>query len=1493
MAPMIDAERGSGDNTVLQLEQQQEPAPPEQPREYKAAAATLRDTTAAIASLPDPMDQSERAIQETEKLLLQAQKALESTRLITQKAAAKNQSSAALGSRAAYSQREQAISGASIPEALVEDPSAEESPPTVSEGAGVSIVSQSDAEEEEENTQENNINRQENGADATPSSPVEDDMPGLKSYDQESPAVIEPDTPLPKNEKSDTSSRERDINHRRRTTLTLVEAEAQEKASAAAAREFENDSSVDLDQAMKDKSEKVTVPVSSLVPKEAPVASIAPTRGIVAKPSTRKPYGQKIVEETDLDESFVAPLRGAMKAESKAGMGTNTTVEAAVDASRSDESRDGASATKTTSLTPDRTVDLSEEPSSSNKKKSINMRNRLSRIGRSLSSQSLTSGRSKSPTRPPAEDATPARGEMKRSNSFKGMWKGIKKKISGKRGGKSPPPPKYDRTRSAAAPDFASSLDGSNPPLRRVVTTDETSSAQPRRGWLTASSTHTGGGGHKRPSRQRSSSEEPARRSRIDFRTSTTVTATDLLELERIAKAVKDNVQTMEYFETRKQKKYKNCFYGSAVVDFLCQCTRTTRSDATEIGRELVQHFGLFVPTTVKMLSSNGTPRATGGNYLLQDSNSTVYRFMAFLPSEVQKMNLEAKSARFEDGVSVKDRRLGLRKYKKCFIGAEAVSYLVKSRLVKSRSEALDLGRRFIIEFNLFEPVNRDHDFIDSRTKFYRFVDKKYRYFSINNMLSTRLIQMGQTTASDVSDDDDKSSLDGRSEHTGSVDDSEEHLGKEEIVASDYQRLVEIADIMERGVKVSDNTNKAGSKSSSKKVSYKNTFVGARAVTFMVTSGLAGNREEAQKLGRRLELEFNLFTEVTGKYDFRDCNHYYKFTDKQDRITKPMRVEKPLEEIADIFEKGIVLKDNTHRLKTYKHSFSGSKAVDFLVNSRMARDRSQAVRIGCQLVYFYNLFENVTGNRDFCDDHHFFRFTPESERLDPGDDARERRRKSGGLTLLMDRSRRSRAMLVPRNVSQEMLGQIDSFIEGTKVKENKFRGKSYPKTFVGSEAVSYMVNSSLAKSRKHAVDLGKSFIAEVGLFVGIDGAKDFKDDYLLYRFSERFEDDVDDEETFRPNARSLPLDQVAEQFRAGVKVCDHKSHKRIYHETFLGSEAIDFLVGAEYAQSRPDAVDLGRSLAKEFNLIKHATHEKRDFEDEDYLYKFCYQGEIRQMQEIEMDPLRIMNIAKDFESSVRLKDNKVGFRVFKNTFLGTDAVDYLVYSNVAGTRLEAVQIGRAVTKSCNLFEHVTNSRKFEDADIPYFFVQDSERYKGLNLSKVRAKRNIFAALEDDGLSSGEDDEMASSSNRGAVGESITFQFATEDREWADKMAAFESKMHSTMNATSTKHIVDDDASSVDSSVIKALELKKRFMKWSSKFRKLDPRYQIEYFFDFVAQDGAEDVEAAVMEVDNLRPLFNFLPNRASVFTVWRPTSLDAYVLFALADFVKLALLSQV
>lgn len=64
--------------------------------------------------------------------------------------------------------------------------------------------------------------------------------------------------------------------------------------------------------------------------------------------------------------------------------------------------------------------------------------------------------------------------------------------------------------------------------------------------------------------------------------------------------------------------------------------------------------------------------------------------------------------------------------------------------------------------------------------------------------------------------------------------------------------------------------------------------------------------------------------------------------------------------------------------------------------------------------------------------------------------------------------------------------------------------------------------------------------------------------------------------------------------------------------------------------------------------------------------------------------------------------------------------------------------------------------------------------------------------------------------------------------------------------------------------------------WATEFRKVDPRYQILSFFNQVAEGGTKE-EGEEKEGGYLskRPLLWYLPNRASVFTVWRPTSLDS------------------
>ena len=69
---------------------------------------------------------------------------------------------------------------------------------------------------------------------------------------------------------------------------------------------------------------------------------------------------------------------------------------------------------------------------------------------------------------------------------------------------------------------------------------------------------------------------------------------------------------------------------------------------------------------------------------------------------------------------------------------------------------------------------------------------------------------------------------------------------------------------------------------------------------------------------------------------------------------------------------------------------------------------------------------------------------------------------------------------------------------------------------------------------------------------------------------------------------------------------------------------------------------------------------------------------------------------------------------------------------------------------------------------------------------------------------------------------------------------------------------------------------KREMIWLSSFRRLDPRYKILSFFQTVAEQGVDKVVKA-SSMKNLKeaPAILSWLNRASAFSVWRPTSRDA------------------
>mmetsp|Transcript_30418 Transcript_30418/g.50532 ORF Transcript_30418/g.50532 Transcript_30418/m.50532 type:complete len:291 (+) Transcript_30418:161-1033(+) len=87
--------------------------------------------------------------------------------------------------------------------------------------------------------------------------------------------------------------------------------------------------------------------------------------------------------------------------------------------------------------------------------------------------------------------------------------------------------------------------------------------------------------------------------------------------------------------------------------------------------------------------------------------------------------DLNEIATKFKRHVKVSDRTYRLKSYKQCFIGSEAVDYLVESGATLTREDAVEIGKAFM-EMRLFEHVCRDHEFKDEYL-FYRFLEGNER----------------------------------------------------------------------------------------------------------------------------------------------------------------------------------------------------------------------------------------------------------------------------------------------------------------------------------------------------------------------------------------------------------------------------------------------------------------------------------------------------------------------------------------------------------------------------------------------------------------------------------------------------------------------------------------------------------------------------------------------------------------------------------------------
>jgi hypothetical protein len=614
--------------------------------------------------------------------------------------------------------------------------------------------------------------------------------------------------------------------------------------------------------------------------------------------------------------------------------------------------------------------------------------------------------------------------------------------------------------------------------------------------------------------------------------------------------------------------------------------------------------------------------------------------------------------------------------------------------------------------------------------------------------------------------------------------------------------------------------------------------------------------------------------------EFKDDFLFYRFTEPNERRALArangkgiggMTRAPTLEEIAQDFENIVPVCSRRYRLKVYHSCFLGHAAVALLVRSKFANSRSEAVDLGRRMAWELNLFEHVTGEHELEDDVLFYRFTDPSKRIS---------RKANDSATVEEDS-------LPL-----MLASIAAdFRRGVPVKTHIFRFLLYKRTFVGNEAVDFLVNSSWAPTRRDAVALGRRLAKEFNLFHHVKRNHDFKDDFLFYRFTE---DDgassIASEDLFS-TISTVEMLKLAKTMRENIEVENRRWYHKTYEDTFLGSDAVTALVNMGAAKSREEAVQLGRQVARVCGIFEHVERD-HELKDERLFYRFRSVEEVERtaeklagpkavvLEEKEEDTdstvytetdmavedslctserrATLIATAQRFEKEVEVKEGRWCLRVYSSVFIGRDAVTFLVDSGLAESREEAVQIGRRMATTFNLFEHVTKEHEFSDRYLFYRFVKVQNRPVSINSIHVVEgfeKNRWFSSSE-------------------LIGDS-------SECLWKQKTAVFETNFSQKQRLLAKSGALKRqneiitldgiDPTTVSESTTRAFD---KVKDWVSQFRRLDPRYRIEAYFSEVAQIGVENIEEKGVNLTNLRPILRFF-FRASVFSVWRPTSFEA------------------
>ncbi|KAL6050288.1 Phosphatidylinositol 3,4,5-trisphosphate-dependent Rac exchanger 2 protein [Balamuthia mandrillaris] len=180
----------------------------------------------------------------------------------------------------------------------------------------------------------------------------------------------------------------------------------------------------------------------------------------------------------------------------------------------------------------------------------------------------------------------------------------------------------------------------------------------------------------------------------------------------------------------------------------------------------------------------------------------------------------------------------------------------------------------------------------------------------------------------------------------------------------------------------------------------------------------------------------------------------------------------------------------------------------------------------------------------------------------------------------------------------------------------------------------------------------------------------------------------------------------------GLAFRQRKQKKTTFDNTFVGADAVDWMMSRLKITTRLAAVHLGETLMNR-GIIEHVTQSEPFMDSKTSLYRFRKNQTPCKFYPDEKMTYLIDMMRFGLTSSIRT--HKFKLAKYKNSFKGTDLVDWLT-KTLNLTRAEAVEFGQELMQR-SVFHHVTFSEAFEDKSHLYRFYKDEKKYDSLPRKK--------------------------------------------------------------------------------------------------------------------------------------------------------------------------------